>query len=152
MRVIFFADRSRRSVSILLYVRYAPSVRLSTSQRPGLIKEGETIQFRCRAHANPPPLEYSWYVDGQRANGFNSDYFLIRNISKSYHNASVKWEMRLENLKRLRLFNRVCWKPLNCKNKRWWIWFPLVYIYLTGKWEKKWHFSYLAWGWPPEKN
>lgn len=90
------ADRSRRSVSILLYVRYAPSVRLSTSQRPGLLREGETIQFKCHAHANPPPLEYSWYVDGQRANGFESDFFLITNISQSYHNAIVKCEVRNE--------------------------------------------------------
>ena len=86
----------RRSVSILLYVRYAPSVRLSTAQRPGLIREGETVQFRYRAHANPPPLEYSWYVDGQRANGYESDFFLISNISQSYHNAIVKCEVRNE--------------------------------------------------------
>ena len=90
------ADRSRRSVSILLYVRYAPSVRLSTSQRPGLLTEGETIQFKCHAHANPPPLEYSWYVDGQRANGFESDFFLITNISQSYHSAIVKCEVTNE--------------------------------------------------------
>jgi len=88
------ADRSRRSVSILLYVRYAPSVRLTPSQ--GLLREGETVQFKCHAHANPSPLEYSWFVDGQRANGFESDFFLIANISQSYHNAIVKCEVRNE--------------------------------------------------------
>ena len=88
------ADRSRRSVSILLYVRYAPSVRLTPSQ--GLLREGETVQFKCHAHANPAPLEYSWFVDGQRANGFESDFFLIANISQSYHNAIVKCEVRNE--------------------------------------------------------
>jgi hypothetical protein len=32
-------------------------------------------------------------VDGQRANGFDSDFFLIANISQSYHLAIVKCEV-----------------------------------------------------------
>ena len=90
------ADRSRRSVSILLHVLYAPSVRLTTSQRRGLLTEGETVQFKCHAHANPPLLEYKWYVDGQRADGYDSDFFLISNISLAYNGAIVKCEAKNE--------------------------------------------------------
>ena len=88
------ADRSRRSVSILMYVRYAPSVTLTSSH--GLLTEGDTVQYKCNAHANPHPTQYSWYVDGQKANGFESDYFIITNISQSYHNSIVKCEVRNE--------------------------------------------------------
>ena len=90
------ADRSRRSVSILMLVRYAPSVRLSSSTQHGLLTEGDTVQYRCHAHANPSPALYTWYVDGQQANGFESDYFMISNISQSYHNSIVKCEVRNE--------------------------------------------------------
>ena len=86
-----------RSVSILVYVRYAPSVKLSSSSRSGgLVQEGESLQFHCSAHSNPRPTGYSWYVDGQKANGFESDYFVITNISQAYHNSIVKCEVRNE--------------------------------------------------------
>ena len=62
----------------------------------GLLSEGETVQYKCVAHANPHPTQYTWYVDGQRANGFESDYFIITNISQSYHNSIVKCEVRNE--------------------------------------------------------
>ena len=85
-----------RSVSILLYVRYAPSVELTSSTRSGLVQEGDSLQFHCSAHSNPRPTGYSWYVDGQKANGFESDYFVITNISQAYHNSIVKCEVRNE--------------------------------------------------------
>lgn len=66
------------------------------SARHGLLTEGDTVQFKCNAHANPHPTEYTWFVDGQRANGFESDYFIITNISQSYHNSIVKCEVRNE--------------------------------------------------------
>ena len=90
------ADRSRRSVSLLLKVRYAPSVTLTSSSKSGLVQEGDTIQFHCSAHSNPHPTGYSWYVDGQKAHGFQSDYFVITNISQAYHNSIVKCEVRNE--------------------------------------------------------
>ena len=85
-------------VSLLLRVRYAPWVQL-TASRSGAgeeAEEGDTLQFRCAAHANPHPSHYSWWVDGQRASGFDSDYFIITNISQSYHNSIVKCEVRNE--------------------------------------------------------
>ena len=33
------------------------------------------------------------FVDGQRANGFDQDFFVISNISQSYHMAIVKCEV-----------------------------------------------------------
>ena len=33
------------------------------------------------------------FVDGQRANGFDGDFFVIANISQSYHMAIVKCEV-----------------------------------------------------------
>ena len=33
------------------------------------------------------------FVDGQRANGFDRDFFVISNISQSYHMAIVKCEV-----------------------------------------------------------
>ena len=66
------------------------------SARHGLLTEGDTVQFKCNAHANPHPTQYTWFVDGQRANGFESDYFIITNISQSYHNSIVKCEVRNE--------------------------------------------------------
>ena len=33
------------------------------------------------------------FVDGQRANGFDRDFFVIANISQSYHMAIVKCEV-----------------------------------------------------------
>lgn len=74
------ADRSRRTVSVLLAVRYAPSIRLMPSRE--LAAEGETLTYSCRAHANPAPTRYSWWVDGVEAPGFNSNFFLIANISR----------------------------------------------------------------------
>ena len=90
------ADRSRRSVSLLLKVRYAPSVTLTSSSKSGLVQEGDTIQFHCSAHSNPHATGYSWDVDGQKAHGFQSDYFVITNISQAYHNSIVKCEVRNE--------------------------------------------------------
>ena len=85
-------------VSLLLRVRYAPWVQLTASSSGAgeEAEEGDTLQFRCAAHANPRPSHYSWYVDGQRAGGFDSDYFIIANISQSYHNSIVKCEVRNE--------------------------------------------------------
>jgi CD80-like C2-set immunoglobulin domain len=74
------ADRSRRTVSVLIVVRYAPSVRLTPSRDVAV--EGETVSYSCRAHANPPPARFSWWVDGAEAPGFNSNFFLIANISR----------------------------------------------------------------------
>ena len=90
------ADRSRRSVSLLLHVRYAPSVLLTSSSRSGSVQEGDSLQFHCKAHANPHPTGYSWFVDGQKASGFQSDYFVITNISQAYHHSIVKCEVRNE--------------------------------------------------------
>jgi len=90
------ADRNRRSVSIKLLVRYAPSVRLTTNNNHGPVREGDTITFRCHAHANPHPTQYSWYVNGQMASGHYGDYFAIANISRAYHNSIVKCEVHNE--------------------------------------------------------
>ena len=83
------------------------------------------------------------FVDGQRANGFDGDFFVIANISQSYHMAIVKcevflgislnfysfghflfsfehftmsgwrWRTRLENQKRQKLFKSDVSKILN---------------------------------------
>lgn len=90
------ADRNRRSVSIKMVVRYAPSVRLTTNNNHGPVREGDTITFRCHAHANPRPTQYSWYVNGQMASGHYGDYFAIANISRAYHNSIVKCEVHNE--------------------------------------------------------
>ena len=78
----------------MIHVQYAPSVKMSTSTKVGLLTEGDTVKFKCKAYANPPPLEYSWYIDSQRVNGFESDLFMISNISKAYNDAIVKCEVK----------------------------------------------------------
>ena len=50
------ADSVPRSVSIQLFVDYAPHVTIRSDTKP--IIEGNSVTFTCEAHANPPELQY----------------------------------------------------------------------------------------------
>ena len=59
-----FAESTPRKTSILLQVEFAPKVRLEHT--PGVIKEGDTVIFKCMAKSNPDTVTFQWFVGGFR--------------------------------------------------------------------------------------
>ena len=57
------AESSPRKTSILLQVEFAPNVLLEHT--PGVVKEGDTVIFKCLAQSNPDTVTYQWYVGGK---------------------------------------------------------------------------------------
>ncbi|XP_012280522.1 irregular chiasm C-roughest protein isoform X2 [Orussus abietinus] len=95
------ADRTPQNVKILVQVRYAPkvSLRIPTSfservRKNGRIVEGTELRFKCRAEANPPDIEYRWYINDKKVIGDYKDEMIIHNATREYHDANVKCEVR----------------------------------------------------------
>ena len=57
------AESSPRTTSILLQVEYSPLVRLQHT--PVVMKEGDTVQYKCLVEANPGNVTYQWYLGGE---------------------------------------------------------------------------------------
>ncbi|XP_011300067.1 irregular chiasm C-roughest protein-like [Fopius arisanus] len=93
------ADRSPQNVRIRVEVRYAPKVSLKI--RSGLSKnrrivEGSELRFRCRAEANPPEMEYRWYINEKTVIGDYTTEMIIHNATRELHDAIVKCEVHNE--------------------------------------------------------
>ncbi|XP_025269617.1 irregular chiasm C-roughest protein isoform X2 [Camponotus floridanus] len=87
------ADRSPQSAKIRVEVRYAPKVSLSKIDR---IVEGSELKFKCRAEANPPILEYRWFINKKKVLGDFTTEMVIHNATRDMHDATIKCEVSNE--------------------------------------------------------
>ncbi|XP_058798126.1 irregular chiasm C-roughest protein-like isoform X3 [Phymastichus coffea] len=90
------ADRTPQNAKLRVEVRYAPKVSLKI--HPGFsqnerIREGSELRFKCRAEANPPIMEYKWYINDRKAVGDYTTEMVIHNVTRDYHDAIVKCEV-----------------------------------------------------------
>ncbi|KAF7996877.1 hypothetical protein HCN44_002523 [Aphidius gifuensis] len=93
------ADRTPQNAKLRVEVRYAPKVSLKI--RSGLAKnsriiEGSELRFRCRAEANPPDVEYRWYINEKTVIGDYTTEMIIHNATRELHDAIVKCEVHNE--------------------------------------------------------
>ncbi|XP_023314515.1 irregular chiasm C-roughest protein-like isoform X2 [Trichogramma pretiosum] len=90
------ADRTPQNAKLLVEVRYAPKVSLKI--HPGLgvnerIREGSELRFKCRTEANPPKMEYKWFINDKQVVGDFTTEMVIHNVTRDYHDAIVKCEV-----------------------------------------------------------
>ncbi|XP_070161633.1 irregular chiasm C-roughest protein isoform X2 [Polyergus mexicanus] len=84
------ADRSPQSAKLRVEVRYAPKVSLSKIDR---IVEGSELRFKCCAEANPPDVEYRWFINKKKVIGDYTTEMIIHNATRDLHDATVKCEV-----------------------------------------------------------
>ncbi|XP_011646404.1 irregular chiasm C-roughest protein-like isoform X1 [Pogonomyrmex barbatus] len=84
------ADRSPQSAKLRVEVRYAPKVSLSKIDR---IVEGSELRFKCCAEANPPDVEYRWFINKKKVIGDYTTEMIIHNATRELHDATVKCEV-----------------------------------------------------------
>ncbi|XP_029674324.1 irregular chiasm C-roughest protein isoform X1 [Formica exsecta] len=84
------ADRSPQSAKLRVEVRYAPKVSLSKIDR---IVEGSELRFKCCAEANPPDVEYRWFINKKKVIGDYTTEMVIHNATRDLHDATVKCEV-----------------------------------------------------------
>ncbi|XP_018343409.1 PREDICTED: irregular chiasm C-roughest protein-like [Trachymyrmex septentrionalis] len=87
------ADRSPQSAKLRVEVRYAPKVSLSKIDR---IVEGSELRFKCCAEANPPDVEYRWFINKRKVIGDYTTEMIIHNATRELHDATVKCEVSNE--------------------------------------------------------
>ncbi|XP_039499574.1 irregular chiasm C-roughest protein [Drosophila santomea] len=90
------ADRTYRSAKLLLEVKYAPKVSVSVvggALAGGKIPEGAEVILSCQADANPHELSYRWFINDELMTGDFTTKMIIHNVSRQYHDASVKCEV-----------------------------------------------------------
>ncbi|KYQ57019.1 Kin of IRRE-like protein 2 [Trachymyrmex zeteki] len=87
------ADRSPQSAKLRVEVRYAPKVSLSKIDR---IVEGSELRFKCCAEANPPDVEYRWFINKKKVIGDYTTEMIIHNATRELHDATVKCEVSNE--------------------------------------------------------
>ncbi|XP_011693793.1 PREDICTED: irregular chiasm C-roughest protein-like [Wasmannia auropunctata] len=87
------ADRSPQSAKLRVEVRYAPKVSLSKIDR---IVEGSELRFKCSAEANPPDVEYRWFINKKKVIGDYTTEMIIHNATRELHDATVKCEVSNE--------------------------------------------------------
>ncbi|XP_015605672.1 irregular chiasm C-roughest protein isoform X2 [Cephus cinctus] len=90
------ADRTPQNVKLRVEVRYAPKVSLkirSGFSKNGRIVEGAELRFKCRAEANPPDMEYRWYINEKKVIGDYTTEMIIHNATRELHDAIVKCEV-----------------------------------------------------------
>lgn len=85
------AERSPRSVSLLMEVKYAPKVTVTLEQER--IAELESVRLSCHADANPPNVIYKWYINDEIAHGDYSTELIIASASRQLNDAIVKCEV-----------------------------------------------------------
>ncbi|XP_046635750.1 irregular chiasm C-roughest protein-like isoform X2 [Daphnia pulicaria] len=85
------AERSPRSVSLLMEVKYAPKVTVTVEQ--GRIAELESVRLSCHADANPPNVVYKWYINDEIAYGDYTTELTIASASRKLNGAIVKCEV-----------------------------------------------------------
>ncbi|XP_017112772.1 irregular chiasm C-roughest protein [Drosophila elegans] len=90
------ADRTERSAKLLLEVKYAPKVTISVvggALAGGKIPEGAEVILSCQADANPHELSYRWFINDELMPGDFTTKMIIHNVTRQYHNASVRCEV-----------------------------------------------------------
>ena len=85
------AERSPRSASLLMEVKYAPKVTVTVEQ--DRVTELESVRLSCHADANPPNVVYKWYINGEIAYGDYSTELTIASAHRKLNNAIVKCEV-----------------------------------------------------------
>ncbi|XP_044574438.1 irregular chiasm C-roughest protein-like isoform X2 [Cotesia glomerata] len=93
------ADRTPQNAKLRVEVRYAPKVSLKISSglsKSGQIVEGSELRFKCRAEANPPDMEYRWYINEKTVIGDYTTEMIIHNATRELHDAIVKCEVHNE--------------------------------------------------------
>ncbi|XP_057323857.1 irregular chiasm C-roughest protein-like isoform X2 [Microplitis mediator] len=93
------ADRTPLNAKLRVEVRYAPKVSLKISSglsKSGQIIEGSELRFKCRAEANPPDMEYRWYINEKTVIGDYTTEMIIHNATRELHDAIVKCEVHNE--------------------------------------------------------
>ena len=85
------AERSPRSASMHMEVKYAPKVTITLNQDK--IVELQSIQLSCHANANPPNVVYKWYINNEIAYGDYSTQLTIATTSRDLNGAVVKCEV-----------------------------------------------------------
>ena len=85
------AERSPRSVSLLMEVKYAPKVTVTVEK--DRVTEKDSVSLSCHADANPPNVVYKWYINDEIAYGDYTTQLTISNVSRKFNNAVVKCEV-----------------------------------------------------------
>jgi hypothetical protein len=87
------AESSPRKTSILLQVEFAPKVRLEHTS--GVMKEGDTLIFKCRAQSNPDIVTYQWFVGGtEQMLGEDVSVMVLRGVERRSNGNIVKCGVR----------------------------------------------------------
>ena len=79
-----------------LHVHYPPHVELIADHgNDGYVEEGSRVRFRCKAHANPPQMSYTWYVGGRRVADAPeaSTELVLDHVDRRLHNHVVRCEV-----------------------------------------------------------
>ena len=79
-----------------LHVHYPPHVELIADHGvDGYVEEGSRVRFRCKAHANPPQMSYTWYVGGRRVADAPeaSTELVLDHVDRRLHNHVVRCEV-----------------------------------------------------------
>ncbi|XP_049535052.1 irregular chiasm C-roughest protein-like isoform X2 [Anopheles darlingi] len=87
------ADRSYRSVRLQLEVKYAPKVRIFVVDgvlNNARLTEGTELRLSCRADANPPELNFQWFVGDELAEENHASELIISNVSRKYHDTIIR--------------------------------------------------------------
>ena len=83
------AESSPGSTSILLRVEFAPTVTLQHS--PEVIREGDTVKYKCLVSANPGNVSYQWSVDGdEQLLGGDHSVLVLPGVTRSSNTQIVK--------------------------------------------------------------
>lgn len=90
------AERTHRSVKLKLEVKYAPKVTVSIisgAASNGRIPEGAEVHLGCHADANPPEVNYRWFLNDEIIIGDFTTELVLHNVSRRHHDAIVKCEV-----------------------------------------------------------
>lgn len=77
---------------IHLYVKFAPKISLIIAGPARKLVEGTDVQFLCLTKANPPEVNYRWFVNDQYALSEVTSELWLFNISRRLHNSLVRCE------------------------------------------------------------
>lgn len=90
------ADRTYKSARLKFEVKFAPKVSVSVisgALANGRIQEGSEVRMACRAEANPPDVNFKWYINDNKIQGDHSTELIIPNITRDFHDSIVKCEV-----------------------------------------------------------
>jgi hypothetical protein len=89
------ADRTYKSARLKLEVKFAPKVTVSVisgALANGRIQEGAEVRLACHAEANPPEVNFKWFINDNKITGESTE-LIIPNITRDFHDSIVKCEV-----------------------------------------------------------